>query len=412
MANALTPGNRTQMSARAGIKQYKEVIYRSIASFTEQANLKKGDEVDRPYRSDLVSGSYTKATAVTAQDITYTSEKLSIDTQRTILFYLDDIDKVQNEYNTRMLWGDEIGKRLSIDIDAFFLYNAVNAADSMDDGDISGTAGNAVVLSTSNVLNWVSKINKKLDVLNVSRGKERFLAISPQAYDIIFQYISGKDTGLADATLKSGIMQGNGYLGTIGGLMLYMSNNLTGSAIWTPVDNPSNTATITIEGITFTFVSTIGTTAGNILQTTDTSATLTLLTAFINGGGLETATGCTAATCQSLSAANQRIVSKWSAAVDDTTATLITVYVKGGSYLTLTTSVAADAWTAEQQHCLAGKKGCIDSVVQIAPSIDSQKMLSNGKFGVNVGALTVFGHKMYYQGTLESLDVQLDSSSF
>lgn len=407
MANTLAPLSASYLSRRIGQKLYKSTVFRSVASFVEMDQLKDGQSVDRPYRSDVVVENYTKGTAMTAQDVTGTADVLSVDVVKVALIYVDDVDKIQNRWSAANEWGDEIGRRLAIALDAVFLYEVVNAADTIDDGDIGGTAGNPITLSVSNIVKVITAVNKKFDVNNVSL-EGRNLMISPQFKEILIQYLGGKETMLGDKTSKVG------NVGRFHGLELYLTNNLTGSAIWTPADNPANGATITITenggtAITFTFVSTIGTTAGNILQTTDLATTLTLLTAFINGGGLETATGCTAATCQSLSTANQRRVQEW-AAIDGTT--YIEVFSKGGSYLTVATSEALDLWSKETQHLMACKDKAVDAAIQKNPSVKTADMLSAGKFGLNVAGMTLAGFKTFNQGTKEMFDVEVDSSAW
>ncbi|OLS16003.1 MAG: hypothetical protein RBG13Loki_0381 [Promethearchaeota archaeon CR_4] len=74
-----------------GRKLYKTDVFRSLANFEEQAVLKDGQKVDRPYRADIVVESYTKGTALTAQDLTATSDQLTVDTVKAALLYVDNV---------------------------------------------------------------------------------------------------------------------------------------------------------------------------------------------------------------------------------------------------------------------------------------------------------------------------------
>jgi hypothetical protein len=412
MANSLTPMSPTYWSKRMGYKLFKSNVFRSIANFEEKATLSDGQIVDRPYRSNIRTQNYTKGTALTAQDLTATSDQLTVNTIRALLMYIDNVDKIQNKYSAANLWADEAATRLANDIDAAFLYQAVSethslsgsgvgATDSIDDGDIGGTAGNGITLTTSNVLNVFSKINRKLDVNNVPMS-ERFLVLSPQFRDILWQYIAGKQSLLGDNTGE------NGNIGTYAGLQLYLSNNLTGSATWLPANNPSNNDTITINGITFTFVTTIGSTAGNVLIKGTTALTLTSLVAFINAGGVTTDAGVSNV---SVSAANQDVMKDW-VGVDGTT--YMEVRAKGASYMTVSGSDATDVWTAAKQiqHCLAGRKKAIDCVIQKEPGVEMASTVSAGKSGMNILPLTLFGVKTFNQGKSEIFDVQVRSDAY
>lgn len=381
-----------------GRKVYKSTVYKALASSEEQATLSMGQIVDRPYRSNLVVEDYTKGTAASAQDLSATSDQLTINKQKTILMYIDDVDKIQNKWDAAKVWADEAGKRLAIAIDAEFLYEVVNANNTVDDGDIGGTSGNSITLTVSNIQNVVAKINRKLDIQNVDvEQKNRFWVISPQIKDILWQYIAGKETLLGDKTGEFGNM------GRWGGLELFMSNNLTASAVWTPANNPSDEGTITIDGVVFTFQSVIGTTAGNVLQTTDTATTLASLAALIN------APGTTAADRVAFTGADLRTVQEMVAVA---TSTAITVYHKGKSFMTVLSSEAADVWSKQTQHSLAGVKRSIDVVVQQEPDVQMASTVSNGKRGMNVMPLTVFGTKTFNQGKNEIVNVKVSSSAF
>jgi hypothetical protein len=93
MANSLTAMSPTYWSARMGYKLYKSNIFRSLASFEEQKNLTDGQTVDRPYRSDIVVENYTKGTALTAQDLTATTNTLTVNVVKAALMYVDNVKR-------------------------------------------------------------------------------------------------------------------------------------------------------------------------------------------------------------------------------------------------------------------------------------------------------------------------------
>lgn len=391
----------TYWSRRMGRKLYKTDVFRSLANFEEQAVLSDGQKVDRPYRADIVVENYTKGTALTAQDLTATSDQLTVDTIKAALLYVDNVDKIQNKYSAANAWIDEAGKRLSNAIDARFLYQVFNANNTVDDASIGGTSGDGITLSTTNILDVFGAVNLQLDVDNVEE-EQRFFVISPHFYKTLWSYIAGKATMLGDRTGE------NGNIGEYAGLKLFKSNNLTGSARWTPANNPSNTDTITVQSITFTFVSTIGTTAGNILIGGSTALTIDNLVALINAGGVTSDSGVSNV---SLSTANQRTVQDW-VAVDGTT--YIEIRAMGASYLTVTGSDATDVWTATQQlqNLFAGRRGCVDAVIQKEPSVEMGSTVSAGKSGTNILPMTLFGVYTFNQGKNEMVRVKIRSDAY
>lgn len=396
MANSLTPLSPTFWSRIMGRKKYKTEVFRSFASFEEQKTLSYGLTVDRPYRADLVVENYVKGTAASAQDLSASSNTLTINKQKTILMYVDDVDKIQNKWDIAKASAEEAGRRLGIAVDAEVLYEVRNAADTIDDGDIGGSAGSPITPTVSNIVNIASKTHRKLDVNNLGR-ENRFWVISPQLLDVIVQYLAGKESLLGDKTTD------NGHAGRFLGFELYLSNNLTASARWTPANQPSDGDTITIGGVVFTFETGTLDAAGKVKSETSTAVTLDNLVAFINAGG----DASVIAQGYTLSVADQRIVQNM-VAVDGTT--YVDVYQKGVSYITVSGSEPADTWTLKQQHSLAGVKGAIDVVIQKEPEMGPESMASTvsaGKRGMNIMPLEVFGVKTFDQGTREILDVQL-----
>ena len=374
----------------------KNTIFRSVASFSESGSLKSGVDVDRPYRTELVAENYTKLTALTAQTLTATSEKLTINKQKAITFELDDIDKMQNTVDTLAIYSKDSAKTLAVAQDAEFLYEALSAQSTVDASDFGGTSGTGVTLNTSNVDGVLSAANRKLDVQNVDR-EGRYLAHSPQFLEVLWERVAGKESMLGDKTAEFASQ------GRYAGFDLYLTNNLTASSRWTPADNPSDGATSTIESVVITFNTTVSG-AGSIDIGANTAGTIDNLVAFINAGGVGDDS-----TYVSLSAANRKIVQQW-VAVDG--ATYIEVRAKGSSYMSTATSEALDLWSVPTQHNMAGKKGAVDMVVQKEINAETDRMLSAGKFSTVVGLLTVFGIKSFNRGTYELCDIKLDTSSF
>lgn len=382
-----------------GRKLFKTDVFRSLANFEEQDTLKDGQKVDRPYRANIVVENYTKGTALTAQDLTATSDQLTVDTIKAALLYVDNVDKIQNKYSAANAWIDEAGKRLSNALDARFLYQVFNANNTVDDGSIGGTAGNGIATDTTNVVDVFAAVNLQLDLQNIEEA-ERFFVISPHFYAVLWKYIAGKMSMLGDRTGE------NGNIGQYAGLNLYKSNAVTGSARWTPANNPSNTDTITVQGITLTFVTVIGATAGNILIAGTTALTIANIVALINAGGVGDGVNNV-----SLSTANQRTVQDW-VAVNGTTYVEIRAY--GASYLTVTGSDATDVWTAAQQlqNLFAGRKGCVDMVIQKEPSVEQGPTVAVGKSGTNILPMTLAGIYTFNQGKNEMVRVKVRSDAY
>lgn len=399
MSNTLTPLSPTYWSRIMGRKLFKSTVYRSIASFREEATLTDGQIVDRPYRSDISVEIISRGTALNQQDLTTTSDTLTVNKYLGALFNVDKIDKAQNKWDAARVFAEDAAKKLAQAIDADVLAEVRNTTHTVDYNDIDSnqTAGLPVPVTSANVFKLFTIASRKLNKNNVDQGN-RFAVISAEVHQALLEYVGGKETALGDKTSEYGNM------GKYMGFDLYMSNNLAGSARWTPANQPSDGDTITIEGVVFTFEDGSLDAAGKVKSETNTATTLDHLVAFINSGGVATTTDGYA-----LSAANQRICRTF-VAVDGTT--YVDVYVKGTPNVTVAASEANDPWSHKMQHNVFGQKGAIDVVTQLSPSVEFASRVSAGILGTNALPYTLYGTKLFYDEIARVVDVQVDSSNY
>lgn len=407
MANSITPMSPTYWSRIMGQKLYKRNIYRNICSFKEEAVLTDGQKVDRPYRADIFIQPYVKGTAMTAQDITATSDQLTVDKIFAAFIYVDGVDKLQNKWDAASAWTSEIITRLGNQMDADALFAGVyNATDTVDYNDLDSnqTAGMPIVLTTSNVLNMFTKAADKLSLNNVDVGN-RFFAISSQVKRVLLTYLAGRESILGDRTGESG------NVGRYMGFELYESNNLTALIRITPSASPTDTLTLVINGITITFENTPTTVSASGFSV-DVDATVALqidsLVTMINTPTTDTAAEGKPATDAGLAA----IQRGWFA-VDGTT--YIDIYIKGaGQIATLTgtaTSMIGANVTFYKQLNLCGERGAIDFVAQKEPTALMASAVSAGKAGTNVLVQNLYTAGVFQDMKARIFGVEVDSST-
>ena len=380
---------------------YKENVAMQIADTTFKGEMSYGDTLNRPYRSSNAVQSYTRGTAITIDDKTDTQEQLSINRQFATGFYIDDFDKVQSRYDLISAYARDDGEYLSNQVDADVLGEYSNADATVDDGTIWGTAGNGISLTTSNVLKTISAAKKELRKNNVS-ATDLFGVISPEFEDILIQYGAGRDTDMGDAANEKGVtMQFYGY-------DLYVSNQTAGSAVLSLATNPTNGDTVVIEGVTFTFVDTIGTTAGNVHIETTVDATRANLETLIN------APTTTAAGYVALATNDARVFGNQASATNDDTADTLTVVFKGAGTLEVSETLTdgTDTWTAtkEKQHNLFGKRGATTLVMQ-SDARPQVKQVPD-KLGVNILNGVLYWVKTFADGAKQLVNVEIQSSAF
>ena len=410
--NSLNNGTFQQFySRRMQVKHYKSDVFRAIASFEEQAILKEGDTVHRPYRSLVVAQRYTRGQAVAIQDLTNTDQTLTVNTAQIVPYYIDDLDQLQTNYKLINDYADDSAVLLGNLIDADVISAGQIAAGSVvDDGDLGGTAGNYFTVSTANILSVFSAAKKKMKRLNITDGPF-FAVISPDMEAKLIDYLAGKNTDLGDASNM------NGHIGMFYGFDLYVSNNLPWTGTLKLATNPTAGDFVTISGVQFTFVAAIGTTPGNVLIGGSAAATRANLEALINAPGTTTATGVALSNTRANSVTpSPREMFQGVSATDVTTGgnAWTVVYGKGVSYFTVTASLTAgtDGWVLTQsgQHQLFGKKMGIDVVIQMRPNVEIKDVPD--KLGKNVLPWTLYGYNVFAEQVPMLVDIKMRSDNF
>lgn len=403
MANSTSAANPEIWSSTLEAALRKSTCFREIASFKEQKGLKYGDTVNRPYIDTASVDTYVPGTASSGQDLTVTNSQMTIDRFAIINRYIDDTEALQSRYDLAEKYIDQARKLLAEDQDGHFFLELRNAVTDVDNSDIAGgTAGDPFAVTASNVLDVFTYADKHLRSQNAD-GEKIFVG-TPGFIQKLITYLGGKYTALGDEASKYGFKP----MMMFQGFKVYSSNSLPWSGTWTPVDNPANGATITIDSVVFTFVNSMGTTAGSILQTTNTATTLDNLCDLINAGGEGDGTNT-----YDLSAANKRKVRNWVAVPDDaTTPTKVTIWIGGKSTsVTTATSEALDLWSNETLHQFAGVNGCIDMVVQKEVGVKAAECTSASLLGSRYLIWTVYKAKAFYEGTYKMIDVKVTEAT-
>lgn len=378
--------------------RFKKSVYQAVANMEERSLMKDGDVVHRPYRSRMRVTTYTRGTSATLQDDSGTDESLTIDQSKIIAFYVDDLDKLQSKYEIVNRFADDAATELEIYIDGQFLGEIANATNTVDAGDVGGTSGTSISLSTSNVVQMFAAAAKKLNRQNIPQ-EGRFAVVSPTVYQTLVERLESKDTTVGD---QAGM---NGKVGIkFMGFEVYLSNNLYWTGKWTPADQPSNSDTLTINGVTLTFVTGTPTNPGDIKSETSTAVTLDNLVAFLN----DPASSISGKSVALTSVSNLRALSG-AVATDGTT--YLGLAIKGAGEIDVSASSAADVWSLETVHQYFGLSGqSTDLVIQKMPSVEFR--MPELKLGRNVLVSTLYGLKTFAEGALAMVDVKVDSSTF
>jgi len=406
MSNSLSASFPVYFSRRMQLKRKRENVYPIIASFAERKTLKKGYRVERPYRSTLYVNTIGTDGAYSRQDVTDTQQYMDIDVKKEITFYLEEYNEIQHNYKVANEYADDAGRDMYNWVDGDVLGEYDQAASVVANYEMvaSGSASDGIgfTLSTSNVLSVFGKVRRKLKNLHIPI-KGRWAIISPEFEDILYQYLAGKESALGDST---GL---NGHIGKYGGFNLYVSEGCGWSARLEMGTNPTANDTVVINGVTFTFVASVGT-AGN-LHICDTAAeTVANMVAAINTPGTAiTESGSGGYTA--ITSANQNLL-KGITATDGTTYMTLKAEGHGSVVVSETLTAAADIWTTTKQlqHILFGQGKPIDLVLQKYPNSSVQRR--TGYIGRDFINWMLYGLKTFNDGKDALVDVQIRSDAF
>lgn len=381
---------------------YKVNVARQICDTSYRSQLSSGDTLHRPYRTAPgYPKAYVRGTDMTERTLTTTDEYLTVASEYYDFFYVDDHDKMQSNYNEASKHGKDGGETLSQQIDSDVLGEALNAASYVDAGNVGGTAGQAISLSTTTIVPTVTTVSQKLTKLNVF-SKDRYAVVSPEWTKVMVEY------GVARATAMGDSLNRNPDFMSWLGYDFYESNQLCATAVLELDTQPTDGDTVTIAGVTFTFKTALGSTAGNVLIGGSADAANANLTALINDPSTTTAQGV------ALSSANQDFFNGRMSAVSDTTGNTVTVTAKGVGVLDVseTLTAAGDVWTPtlQVQHQLFGVRGNPVLVVQEEPNIEFVKAEKRkGYFYQNT---ILYGWKTFADNAKQMVDVRVDCSAY
>lgn len=203
---------------RMQVNLRETMVAQEVAAVT--TSISGSDKLHKPYFTEHSAVSYTPGTEVTLQGASSTDDYITINTFKDVPMYLDEAEETQSYYNTMAEMVDSASYVLRDTIDTA-VFAQVDNGTEFDDGDLGGTDGSAIVLTSANIITLFSNARKKLAQLNVVEAGDFCAVLPPAALALIAQSATSVGFNFADAALS------NGKVGNYMGFDLYMSNNLT-----------------------------------------------------------------------------------------------------------------------------------------------------------------------------------------
>ena len=414
MANTLTDSKRELWSREMQEYFFNEVVVRGQANFRLESELVMGSTIDRVYGNNGIPQTVAdKYASVTFGDIKNTKEQLVVDQIETIPFKISELDEIQMYVGKREYYTKKFMDVLKLSLNGTYLYEAVNAGQYLDAADFGGTAALGADITPDNVLKMFSRAFMKLSRGNTLKPGSMFANITPDIYQALQEATGYKESAFGDAVSKDGAIKN--YMGF--DLYVHNAGYWTGT-LYVPTQ-PTNGDTITIKRgtttLTFTFVSSIGTTAGNVLIGADNDTTMASLKALLN------APTTTAADRVGFTSGSDEHFALMGIAADYSTSTdLFTITWKGAGAPIVSSSFtsANNGWNISGKsagknisHCLFGVVGAVDFVVQKEIQLDIDKDPNAIKVYL-IKPFMMYGKKTFVDGAKKLVDVKVNTTLY
>lgn len=420
------------------LTHYKQPVFRALAEEKMLTGmLKKGDTINWSYMSDFYVENMGADGSYNTQAQADTNETLVINQVKDTSFYEFQKDLEQAHYNVKQEYAKKAMNKIFLQIDADVLVAAYQGASTIIDNGSLATGTNSgvpVTIASTNVAALFVNAQQQLQLNNVvydpnmSFTKEVKLEkvegmpvaiISPQVYSALLLFLGGKTTVLGDKVSVSG------HAGAFMSFNLFVSNQLTSSVAINLTTQPNDGDTFTINGLTFTFKTTLGTTAGNILIGGSAAAAQTNLIAALAAPFTTTANYYT----QSNTVANQNKLANLTCSAF--ASNLATIYQSGTGNMTVTIgqfvssntiggsilsgavvggTLGAGGAVTVIQHNIFGVSKSVGLCLQHEPSLYVNPV--SGKVGKDYVTWTFYGVKVFKYMTTQLIDVQVNASSF
>ena len=376
----------------------KVLVAKSIANMRFEPVLTYGGSVTRfNYDTSAVRvRTVSRGSASSIDAITDSNESLTINLEKEAVFYISDGEVTQTgPLNPGEVIGGQIAIKVATDLDARVLGEVLRAAYTFDTGDLttSASTGVAFALDATTTPQCVTRMPAKLKSNNQVLTNMAFV-VDPYMVADLEQYLLGKQFDVVNSIWK------NGYSGAISMAEVYVSNNLTFTAVLTSTTQHTTTETITIGGVVITGRTGAVTTAGDYLIVTNEATSLANLAGLINNPSV------TSANQVAFSAADQATIAdvlKMTAVTDGVHT--VTITCVGAGRVTTAETMSDGSWGSRQVHAYYGKKGAIDLVVQDNSPVDMRP--TDDRRGTNIFSSYLAGLKTFADGAKKFLNVKI-----
>lgn len=269
MSNTLTALQKKQYSKEVQKELYFKVLALSMADMVPMPH---GTTYDKPSIDFNDVDQYVKNTDISVQDTTTETEQLVINKTPIVPTGIDEVELLEISYDLLMTVARNAAQVIREDLDGNFFYEVMNAE--------HGNSTPVALVATGASANVVSTYSTAVASL-VNEG------VDEQAIDMVIDPHSKAligEAALGNTYQTSDVAYRRGFRGEFVGANTAMSALLTMTTSLNIATQPTNGDTVTFNGIEFTFVTSIGSDAGNVLIGASAATARANLIAALTGG--------------------------------------------------------------------------------------------------------------------------------
>lgn len=412
--------------------RYTRTVFRAFAEEKLRGDLMEGDTIHWPYRSNFLVNDLGGNGSYSTQALTDTDQTMVVSFKKEVSFQIPKWYELQFHLPVIRDYGRDGINAMYRDLDADLLGQMQSgAANSLDASYFGGSAGTPITPSIGNILQLFGTATEVLQSNNIQyvpkgalpdmamkmRDLVPVAAISPRVYNVISQFVAGKNSSKGDDVMLSA------YLGYFMQFNLYVTNNLPWETRLFLGTQPTDGDTVTIAGLVFTFKTVLGVAVGNVLIGATAVTAIANLVALLNAPYTTTAQGV-GFVQGSLTYAQQYVLSNnggstphltatqtLSTGVASASGTYLNVYVIGQSVVTVSVSMTAvaNAIVFQQQHCIFGTSKSIAYVAQRTPNMEIKDV--SGQVARDFVSWNLYARKVFHYQTFQLIDARLDTTT-
>lgn len=349
-----------------------------------------GRKAHKPILSHPQVGTYTPHSDISFETKTSTKQTLEVDTFEYAAEDIDITEEKQTPYNLLEHSLQSIRKGLNNRIEQEFNSNITSADHNINNG-------TALEVTSANILDILEEAEGKLGAFDAPyETAMRACVLGPRTVAKLRRAKSDRESRLGDSTLA------NGVVGPWQGWTVVQNNNLPWSATLGLATQPTDGDTVVISGVTFTFKTTLGSTAGQVLIGASAATARANLKSAVEGGGTP------GTDYVALSLRNQFLLYR-KRNIACTSAANMAFTGFGDISVSETLTDATDGWSAQKVESVFMIRGAIDMVVQFMDLKIGDK--EKGFATLPKGIIGV-GTQMFDDGKVLAVNLTQDASNF